>query len=78
MWQQIIVYVCVAAAALYLGRYIVDGVRSIVNARSGCGEGCAKCAFAEPAQKRSGGTAGSPAGSVIPLSDIRTLPGRKE
>ena len=29
MWQHIAVYSCVAAAALYLGRYIFDSVRAI-------------------------------------------------
>ena len=76
MWQQVVVYLCVAAAALYLGKYIFDSVRAIVKARSGCGEGCAKCAFAESHAKRvKGGSAATP-GGVIPLSEVRTLPDR--
>ena len=78
MWQQIAVMVCVAAAALYLGRYVFDSVRAIVKARSGCGEGCAKCAFAEqPKKKGAASTNASAPGSIIPLTDIRSLPVRK-
>ena len=77
MWQQVIVTSCVAAAALYLGKYIFDSVRSIVKARSGCGEGCAKCAFAEQPSKRRGENAGAPSGAIIPLAEVRSLPKRK-
>ena len=77
MWQQIVVYLCVAAATWYLGRYVYDSVRSIVKARSGCGDGCSKCAFAEQPKKRKDSPSGSPAGSIIPLTDIRTLPRTK-
>ncbi len=78
MWQQIAVMVCVAASAVYLGRYVFDSVRAIVKARSGCGEGCAKCAFAEQPKKNGGGKANASApGSIIPLTEIRSLPVRK-
>jgi len=73
MWQQAIVFLCVAAAALYLSKYIFDSVRAIVKARSGCGEGCAKCAFAESTQKHANKGAAAP-GRIIPLSEVRTLP----
>ena len=73
MWQHFAVTICVTMAALYLGRYVFDSVRAIVKARSGCGEGCAKCAFAEQPKKRGAKTPGS----IIPLTDIRSLPPRK-
>src|SRR5205823_15126685 len=77
MWQQVAVTVCVIVAALYLGRYVFDSVRAIVKARSGCGDGCAKCAFAEQPKKQGPKPAGSTPGSIIPLTDIRTLPPRQ-
>ncbi len=77
MWQQFIVYACVAAAALYLSRYVFDSIRAIVKARSGCGEGCAKCAFAEQSATKKNASSGAPVGAVIPLSEIRTLSPRK-
>ena len=77
MWQQIAVMACVAAAAVYLGRYVFDSVRAVVKARSGCGEGCAKCAFAEQPKKSSGKANASAPGSIIPLTEIRSLPVRK-
>jgi hypothetical protein len=75
MWQQWAVYLCVAAAAIYLGRYVYDSVRAILNARSGCGDGCAKCAYAE--QPKRSKAAGAPPGGIIPLGDIRSAPKRK-
>lgn len=75
MWQQWAVYLCVAAAAIYLGRYIYGSVRAILNARSGCGDGCAKCAFAE--QPKRARTSATPPGGIIPLADIRAVPKRK-
>jgi hypothetical protein len=77
MWQQIAVYICVAAAALYLGRYLFDSVRAIVKARSGCGDGCGKCAFAAQPPKRGAKSAGAAPGAIIPLTEIRSLPNRK-
>jgi len=77
MWQHVAVIVCVGVAALYLGRYVFDSVRAIVKARSGCGEGCAKCAFAEKPQKGGKISGGSAPGSIIPLTDIRSLPPRE-
>ena len=74
MWQQITVYLIVAAAAVYLGRYLFDSVSAIIRSRSGCGEGCSKCAFAAkspvPARKNGPKTLTN----IIPLSDIRSQP----
>jgi hypothetical protein len=77
MWQQIAVYICVAMAALYLSRYLFDSVRAIVKARSGCGEGCGKCAFAAEPPKRGAKNSASAPGAIIPLTEIRSLPHRK-
>jgi hypothetical protein len=76
MWQQVVVYLCVAAAALYLGKYVYDSVGAIVKARSGCGEGCAKCAFAESPQKHAKKGAVSP-GGIITLTEVRSVPNRQ-
>lgn len=77
MWQQVVVYVCVALAAIYLGRYLYDSVRAIVKARSGCGDGCSKCAFAAQPPKRAASRGSSAPGAIIPLSDVRAVPPRK-
>jgi len=78
MWQEVVVYVCVAAAAVYLGKHIFDSVRAIVKARSGCGDGCNNCAFAARPSKRDAKSPVSAPGAIIPLSDVRSVPrGRK-
>lgn len=77
MWQQVAVYLCVAAAALYLGTYFVNSIRAIVKARSGCGDGCGNCAFAARAPKQVDKPISSAPGTIIPLTDVRSLPRRK-
>jgi hypothetical protein len=74
MWQQIIVTICVVAAALYLFRYVYSSVRAIVKARGGCGDACSNCAFAEPVSKRVARKSGSAPSTIIPLTEVRTAP----
>jgi hypothetical protein len=77
MWQHIVAYLCVAAAALYLGRYIFHSVRAVIKARSGCGDGCSNCAFAERPKSKGDKSPAAASGKIIPLTDIRSLPHRK-
>jgi len=76
MWQQITVYIFVAVAAIYLGRYLFNSVRSVIQARSGCGDGCDKCAFSGESKVAKSATPASAPGKIIPLTDIRVLPPR--
>ncbi|HLJ56197.1 MAG TPA: hypothetical protein VKT77_14245 [Chthonomonadaceae bacterium] len=75
MWQQWAVYLCVAAAGIYLARYIYTSLRAVLEARKGCGDGCAKCAFAQ--QPKPARPSGTPPGGIIALTDIRATPPRK-
>ena len=81
--QRVIALLMVAAAAAYLGRSLVTSARDFFAAKSGCGGGCAKCAFAEGGGKK-GERATKPTNAliapqpnVIALSDIRTMPHRR-
>lgn len=68
MIQQLIVAVIVAAAGIYVVRYLFQSVKGILNATSktGCATGCGKCEY-------SAKSAGSSKSELISLSDIRVL-----
>ena len=66
--QQIITYLIVLVAAVYLGRNFVRSSKAFFSKKGGCASGCGKCAFAQQvkqAQKQSAAKR-----SVIPLTDI--------
>lgn len=67
MIQQALMIVVVAVAMVYIGRYLVDSIKEVLHAKSGCGGGCARCAFAEIHAKK-GATRPMPRASVIPLT----------
>ena len=68
MIQQLIVAVIVAAAGIYVVRYLFQSVKGILTATSktGCATGCGKCEY-------SAKSPGSPKSELISLSDIRVL-----
>ncbi len=72
MMQQLIVAVIVAAASIYVVRYLIQSVKGILTATSktGCTTGCGKCEFSA---KSSGSKTSSTASNLISLSDIRVL-----
>ncbi len=78
--QRISALIIVAVAAMYLGRSLLTSTRAFLQDKSGCGGGCAKCAFAEggrdkPERKASRLSAESVKPSnVIAIADIQTLP----
>lgn len=77
MWQQVLVYLIVAGAAVYLGRYLFGSLRSIVQNKKGCGDGCGKCAFAAKSEVPSRPNTSRQMPNIIPLTDIRSQPQRK-
>jgi hypothetical protein len=72
--QRIIALAIVGVAAAYLGRCFLISARAFFSSRSGCGGGCAKCAFAQEVKSRSQSTARR--SDIIPLMEVRTLPKR--
>ena len=68
--QQIITWLVVLTAAIYLGRNLVRSARAFFSAKGGCGSGCGKCAFAQQVQQAQK----SPKSGVIPLAEVRSAP----
>ncbi len=68
MIQQLIVAVIVAAAGIYVVRYVVQSVKGILtaNSKTGCATGCGKCEY-------SAKSSDFPKSDLISLSDIRVL-----
>ena len=78
--QQIITFLIVGVAAVYLGRYLMQSARALFSAKSdGCAGGCGNCAFApkEGSAGRSDGTSASRS-QIIPLTEIRTVPAPRD
>ncbi|HEV2472711.1 MAG TPA: hypothetical protein VGS41_08610 [Chthonomonadales bacterium] len=68
--QEITALIVVGVAAAYLLRAGYQSWKSLASGKSGCGEGCSKCAFAAPSRR--GGQAlqrKAPSG-FVPLSDL--------
>lgn len=71
--QQIIVFLIIAAASVYLGRYVWQSVRALVSGKEGCATGCGKCAYAP--KNLDGKPISRPSGpNIIPLGEVRSLP----
>lgn len=68
--QQIVLFLIVTSAALYVGRYLWLSLSEVVKAKKGCGGGCANCAFSAEVGKAR--RPAPPKLNVIPLSEIRT------
>lgn len=81
--QRLSALLIVAIAATYLGRSLLTSARAFLQDKSGCGGGCAKCAFAEGGGNKMGRKANRiPAeavnpSNVIAIADIRTLPHKR-
>jgi hypothetical protein len=76
--QQIITWLLVGLASLYLARIGVKSWKAMWSARGGCGSGCGKCVTAEIAAHRH--TAATPGSSrqVIPLSAVGRPPAKRD
>ena len=75
--QQIIAFVIVGVAALYLGRNAVRAWKAFRSGK-GCSSGCGKCAFAVKETVARKPSATSSSLNIIPLTEIKSTPDRRQ
>ena len=78
--QQIVTWILVAVASVYLARLGYASWKAMWSGRAGCGSGCAKCISAEIASHRHarGADSSRQTSNVIPLAAVHRAPSKRD